>query len=204
MIPCGSPARSVTGNRGPAPCFPSAPPHDAGRERLVECQVLNHQLRPRQLRPILRPSIHPPIQTPNRHPIPMSKPHAGVSKKVGLPGHKLRRSAQRSPSATFLATIGCYLLALSCSQSAIRMVEQFLQPEPTKMSKPNVKEWMKPACSRTDRSANGTSASDGRAGRITRSYLRSWSGRMRPDRGGAAELPIHAQVRIFLVGSSRP
>jgi len=48
-----------------------------------------------------------------------------------------------------------------------------------------------------DRSANGTSASDGRAGRITRSNSRSWLGRMRPDGGGAAELPIHAQGRIF-------
>jgi len=55
-----------------------------------------------------------------------------------------------------------------------------------------------------DRSADGTSASDGRAGRITRSYRRSWSGRMRPDRGGAAELPIHAQGRIFPLGAVRP
>ena len=43
-----------------------------------------------------------------------------------------------------------------------------------------------------ERSANGTSVSDGRAGRITRNYLRSWSGRMRPDRGGAEVLPIHS------------
>jgi hypothetical protein len=55
-----------------------------------------------------------------------------------------------------------------------------------------------------DRSANGTSASVGRAGRIMRSNRRSWLGRMRPDRGGAAELPIHAQGRICLVGSSPP
>ena len=38
---------------------------------------------------------------------------------------------------------------------------------------------------RKDRSANGTSASVGRAGRIMRSNRRSWSGWMRPDRGGA-------------------
>ena len=43
-----------------------------------------------------------------------------------------------------------------------------------------------------ERLANGTSVSDGRAGRITRNYLRSWSGRMRPDRGGAEVLPIHS------------
>jgi len=55
-----------------------------------------------------------------------------------------------------------------------------------------------------DRSANGTSASDGGAGRIMRSNRRSWLGRMRPDRGGAAELPIHAQGRISLVGADRP
>ena len=55
-----------------------------------------------------------------------------------------------------------------------------------------------------DRSANGTSASVGLAGRSTRSNRRSWLGRMRPDRGGAAELPIHAQGRIFLVGADRP
>ena len=29
-----------------------------------------------------------------------------------------------------------------------------------------------------------------------RSNRRSWLGRMRPDRGGAAELPIHAQGQI--------
>jgi len=57
---------------------------------------------------------------------------------------------------------------------------------------------------RKDRSANGTSASVGLAGRIMRSNRRSWLGRMRPDRGGAAELPIHAQGRIFIVGSSPP
>jgi hypothetical protein len=56
----------------------------------------------------------------------------------------------------------------------------------------------------TDRSANGISASDGRAVRIMRSSRRSWLGRMRPDRGGAAELPIHAQGRICLVGADRP
>ena len=55
-----------------------------------------------------------------------------------------------------------------------------------------------------DRSANGTSASVGRAGRITRSNSRSWLGGMRPDRGGAAELPSHAQGQICLVGSSPP
>jgi hypothetical protein len=27
---------------------------------------------------------------------------------------------------------------------------------------------------------------------------------MRPDRGGAEELPIHAQGRVFLVGADRP
>ena len=54
-----------------------------------------------------------------------------------------------------------------------------------------------------DRSANGTSASDGRAGRITRSNSRSWSGWMRPDRGGAEVLPVHAQGRIGLVGSAK-
>ena len=53
-----------------------------------------------------------------------------------------------------------------------------------------------------DRSANGTSASVGRAGRIMRSNSRDWSGWMRPDRGGAEELPIHAQGRIFLVGET--
>ena len=47
-------------------------------------------------------------------------------------------------------------------------------------------------------------AGDGRAGRITRSYRRSWSGRMRPDSGGAAEFPTHAQGLIFLVGEGRP
>jgi hypothetical protein len=55
-----------------------------------------------------------------------------------------------------------------------------------------------------DRSANGTSASVGRAGWIMRSSRRSWLGRMRPDRGGAAVLPIHAQGRICLVGADRP
>jgi len=43
------------------------------------------------------------------------------------------------------------------------------------------------------RSANVTSASDGRAGRITRSNSRNRSGWMRPDRGGAEVLPVHAQ-----------
>ena len=52
-----------------------------------------------------------------------------------------------------------------------------------------------------DRSANGTSASVGLAGRIMRSNRRNWLGRMRPDRGGAAELPIYAQGRICLVGA---
>ena len=55
-----------------------------------------------------------------------------------------------------------------------------------------------------DRSANGTSASVGLAGRIMRSNRRSWLGRMRPDRGGAAKLSIHARGRIFIVGSSPP
>jgi len=59
-------------------------------------------------------------------------------------------------------------------------------------------------CYDKDRSANGTSASVGLAGRSTRSNRRSWLGRMRPDRGGAAELPIHAQGRICLVGADRP
>ena len=54
-----------------------------------------------------------------------------------------------------------------------------------------------------DRSANGTSASVGLAGRIMSSNRRSWLGRMRPDRGGAAELPIHAQGRICLVSADR-
>jgi hypothetical protein len=58
--------------------------------------------------------------------------------------------------------------------------------------------------SHEDRSANGTSASDGRAGRITRSTIRDWSGWTRPDRGGAEELPTHAQGRICLVGADRP
>ena len=48
-----------------------------------------------------------------------------------------------------------------------------------------------------DGSANGTSTSVGRAGRIMRSNRQSWSGLMRPDRGGAEELPVHAQGRIF-------
>ena len=55
-----------------------------------------------------------------------------------------------------------------------------------------------------DRSANGTSASVGRAARTMRSNRRSCSDWMRPDRGGAEELPIHAQGRIFLVGADRP
>jgi hypothetical protein len=55
-----------------------------------------------------------------------------------------------------------------------------------------------------DRSANGTSASDGRAGWITRSNSRNRSGWMRPDRGGAEVLPVHAQGRICLVGADRP
>jgi hypothetical protein len=69
--------------------------------------------------------------------------------------------------------------------------------------------WSKPRLvvdsqSTKDRSANGTSASVGLAGRIMRSNRRSWSGRVRPDRGGTEELPIHAQGRIFPVGSSPP
>jgi predicted RNA binding protein YcfA (HicA-like mRNA interferase family) len=55
-----------------------------------------------------------------------------------------------------------------------------------------------------DRSANGTSASDGRAGRITRSNSRNRSVWMRPDGGGAEVLPVHAQGRICLVGADRP
>jgi hypothetical protein len=55
-----------------------------------------------------------------------------------------------------------------------------------------------------DRSANGTSASVGRAGRITRSTIRNWSGWMRPDRGGAEVLPVHAQGRICIIGADRP
>ena len=50
-----------------------------------------------------------------------------------------------------------------------------------------------------DRSANGTSASIGRAERIMRSNSRGWSGSMRSSRGGAEELPTHAQGRIFRV-----
>ena len=57
---------------------------------------------------------------------------------------------------------------------------------------------------RKDWSANGTSASDGRAGRIMRSSRRDRLGWMRPDRGGAEERHIHAQGRIFLVGADRP
>jgi hypothetical protein len=40
--------------------------------------------------------------------------------------------------------------------------------------------------------------------RIMRSNSRDRSGWMWPDCGGAEELPIHAQGRIFLVGSSPP
>ncbi len=55
-----------------------------------------------------------------------------------------------------------------------------------------------------DGSANGTSASVGRVGRMMRSSRRDRSGWMRPDRAGAEELPIHAQGRIFLVNADRP
>ena len=55
-----------------------------------------------------------------------------------------------------------------------------------------------------DRSANGTSASVGQAGRIMRSNRRSWSRWMRPARRGAEELPTRAQGRAVLVGSSPP
>jgi len=55
-----------------------------------------------------------------------------------------------------------------------------------------------------DRSANGTSASVGRAARTMRSNSRDWPGLMRPDRGGAELLPVHAQGRICLVGADRP
>ena len=50
----------------------------------------------------------------------------------------------------------------------------------------------------------GTSASVCRVGPIMRNSSRGRSGWMRSDRGGAEELPIHAQGRIFLVGSSPP
>jgi len=56
----------------------------------------------------------------------------------------------------------------------------------------------------TDRSANGTSASVGRAARTMRSNSRDWPGWMRRSLRGAEELPIHAQSRVFLVGSSPP
>jgi len=36
------------------------------------------------------------------------------------------------------------------------------------------------------------------------SNIRDRSGWIRPDRGGACELPIHAQGRIFLLGAGRP
>ena len=55
-----------------------------------------------------------------------------------------------------------------------------------------------------DRSANGPSASVGLAGRIMRSKIRDRSGWMRPDCGGACELPIRTQGRIFLVNADRP
>jgi hypothetical protein len=59
-----------------------------------------------------------------------------------------------------------------------------------------------------NRSANGTSASVGRLGRTMRSNSRDRPGWMRRSLRGAAELPIHAQGRVFLVGarsvSSRP
>jgi hypothetical protein len=53
------------------------------------------------------------------------------------------------------------------------------------------------------RSANGTSASVGRAGRITRSNIRNRSGWTRTDRGGSEERPIHAQGQICLVSADR-
>jgi hypothetical protein len=59
-------------------------------------------------------------------------------------------------------------------------------------------------CGPKDWSANGTSANDGRAGRITRSNSRNRSGWMRPDDGGAEVLPVRAQGRICLVGADRP
>jgi len=55
-----------------------------------------------------------------------------------------------------------------------------------------------------DRSANGTSASDGRAARTMRSTSRDWPGWMRRSLRGAEELPTHAQGRVFLVGADRP
>jgi hypothetical protein len=55
-----------------------------------------------------------------------------------------------------------------------------------------------------DRLANGTSASVGRAGRITRSNSRNRSGWMRTDCGGSEERPIHAQGRSFLVVAGPP
>jgi len=47
-----------------------------------------------------------------------------------------------------------------------------------------------------DRSANGTSASVGRAGRIMGSNSRDQSSGKRPDVGGVEELSIHAQGRF--------
>jgi ubiquinone biosynthesis protein len=54
-----------------------------------------------------------------------------------------------------------------------------------------------------DRSAKGTSASVGRAGRITRSNSRNRSGWIRTDCGGSEERPIHAQGQICLVSADR-
>ena len=62
-------------------------------------------------------------------------------------------------------------------------------------------DWIGPRKVR-DRSANGTSASVGRAGRITRSIIQDRSGWMRRSLRGAEGLPIHARGRVFLVGSS--
>jgi len=55
-----------------------------------------------------------------------------------------------------------------------------------------------------DRSANGTSASDGRAGRTMRSNSRDWPGWMRRSLRGAEELSIHAKGWVFLVNADRP
>ena len=56
----------------------------------------------------------------------------------------------------------------------------------------------------TYRSANGGSASVGRAEQIRRSDSRHWSDRMWPEPRGAEELPIHSQEPIVLVDADRP
>jgi len=62
----------------------------------------------------------------------------------------------------------------------------------------------RPGAAQKDRSANGTSASVGRAARTMRSNSRGWPGWMRRSLRGAEELPTHAQGRVFLVGADRP